>query len=173
MEHPVFQQSKRHVASYYAHSCANLLSSRPALVGEQDTEVVIIGAGFSGLHTALRLALAGKRVTLLDASRVAWAASGRNGGQAILGWSCDMPPLEAALGYERARRLWDGMRWAAQELRELSGRHGFDCDYRAGHLWTSVMPRRVCLKGRRGAASQPSASKPQKAHSPQLFLHPP
>jgi gamma-glutamylputrescine oxidase len=145
MGHPVFQQSKRHVASYYAHSCANLLSSRPTLVGEQDTEVVIIGTGFSGLHTALRLALAGKRVTLLDASRVAWAASGRNGGQAILGWSCDMPPLEAALGYERARRLWDGMRWAAQELRELPGRHGFDCDYRAGHLWTSVMPRRVSL----------------------------
>ena len=141
----MFQQSTQHVASYYAYSCANRLTTRPALVGEHDTEIVIIGAGFSGLHTALRLALAGKRVTLLEASRVAWAASGRNGGQAILGWSCDMPPLEAALGYERARRLWDGMRWAARELRELPGRHGFDCDYRAGHLWTSVMPRRVSL----------------------------
>jgi glycine/D-amino acid oxidase-like deaminating enzyme len=141
----MFQQSTQHVASYYAHSCADRLTTRPALSGEQDTEIVIIGAGFSGLHTALRLALAGKRVTLLEASRVAWAASGRNGGQAILGWSCDMPPLEAALGYERARRLWDGMRWAAQELREIPARHGFDCDYRAGHLWTSVMPRRVGL----------------------------
>ncbi len=141
----MFQQSTQHVASYYAYSCANRLTTRPALVGDHDTEIVIIGAGFSGLHTALRLALAGKRVTLLEASRVAWAASGRNGGQAILGWSCDMPPLEAALGYERARRLWDGMRWAAGELRELPGRHGFDCDYRAGHLWTSVMPRRVSL----------------------------
>lgn len=141
----MFQQSTQHVASYYAHSCADRLTTRPALAGEQTTEIVIIGAGFSGLHTALRLALAGKRVTLLEASCVAWAASGRNGGQAILGWSCDMPPLEAALGYERARRLWDGMRWAAQELRELPARHGFDCDYRAGHLWTSVMPRRVGL----------------------------
>ncbi|WP_223525564.1 NAD(P)/FAD-dependent oxidoreductase [Pseudomonas sp. A-B-26] len=141
----MFHQSTQHVASYYAHSCADRLVNRPALRGEQDTDILIIGAGFSGLHTALRLALAGKRVTLLEASRVAWAASGRNGGQAILGWSCDMPPLEAALGYERARRLWDGMRWAAQELRELPARHGFDCDYRAGHLWTSVMPRRVGL----------------------------
>ncbi len=141
----MFQQSTRHVASYYAHTCADRLVDRAALEGEQDTEVLIIGAGFSGLHTALRLALAGKRVTLLEASRVAWAASGRNGGQAILGWSCDMPPLEAALGYERARRLWDGMRWAARELRDLPGRHEFDCDYRAGHLWTSVMPRRVGL----------------------------
>lgn len=98
----MFQQSTQHVASYYAHTCADRLFDRAALEGEQDTEVLIIGAGFSGLHTALRLALAGKRVTLLEASRVAWAASGRNGGQAILGWSCDMPPLEAALGYERA-----------------------------------------------------------------------
>ena len=141
----MFQQSTHHVASYYAHTCADRLLDRTALEGEQGTEVVIIGAGFSGLHTALRLALAGKRVTLLEASRVAWAASGRNGGQAILGWSCDMPPLEAALGYERARRLWDSMRWAARELRDLPGRHGFDCDYRPGHLWTSVMPRRVSL----------------------------
>ncbi|ROM94444.1 FAD-binding oxidoreductase [Pseudomonas brassicacearum] len=141
----MFQQSSQHVASYYAHSCADRLLDRAALEGEHTAEVLIIGAGFSGLHTALRLALAGKRVTLLEASRVAWAASGRNGGQAILGWSCDMPPLEAALGHERARRLWDGMRWAAQELRELPVRHGFDCDYRPGHLWTSVMPRRVSL----------------------------
>ncbi|MGE8178039.1 NAD(P)/FAD-dependent oxidoreductase [Pseudomonas fluorescens] len=141
----MFQQSSQHVASYYAHSCADRLLNRAALEGEHTAEVLIIGAGFSGLHTALRLALAGKRVTLLEASRVAWAASGRNGGQAILGWSCDMPPLEAALGHERARRLWDGMRWAAQELRELPVRHGFDCDYRPGHLWTSVMPRRVSL----------------------------
>lgn len=99
----MFQQSTRHVASYYAHTCADRLVDRAVLEGEQDTEVLIIGAGFSGLHTALRLALAGKRVTLLEASRVAWAASGRNGGQAILGWSCDMPPLEAALGYEIGR----------------------------------------------------------------------
>ena len=141
----MFQQSTQHVDSYYAHSCADRLLERPVFSGEQDTEVVIIGAGFSGLHTALRLALAGKRVTVLEASRVAWAASGRNGGQAILGWSCDMPPLEAALGHERARRLWDSMRWAARELRELPARHGFDCDYRPGHLWTSVMPRRVSL----------------------------
>jgi len=139
----MFHHSSQHVASYYAHSCAAQIPAYPRLEGEQTTEVLIIGAGFSGLHTALRLALAGKRVTLLEASRVAWAASGRNGGQAILGWSCDMPPLEAALGYERARRLWDSMRWAAGELRELPGRHGFDCDYRAGHLWTSVLPRRV------------------------------
>lgn len=141
----MFKQSTQHLRTYYSASCRELLCERQPLRGAQSTEVLVIGAGFSGLHTALRLALAGKRVILLEASRVAWAASGRNGGQAILGWSCDMPPLEKALGLERARRLWDSMRWAAAEIRALPERHGFDCDYRPGHLWTSVMPRRVAL----------------------------
>lgn len=139
----MFKQSAQHVASYYAQTYPTPIPLRPTLQGPIDTEVLIIGAGFSGLHTALHLALAGKRVTLLEASRVAWAASGRNGGQALLGWSCDMPPLEKALGLERTRRLWDSMCWAAQELRELPQRHGFDVDYRTGSLWTAVLPRRV------------------------------
>ncbi|MFJ1338758.1 NAD(P)/FAD-dependent oxidoreductase [Pseudomonas caricapapayae] len=141
----MFKQSAQHVASYYARTYPGAIPLRPTLHERLDTEVLIIGAGFSGLHTALRLALAGKRVTLLEASRVAWAASGRNGGQALLGWSCDMPSLEKALGLERARQLWDSMCWAAGEMRELPGRHGFDVDYRSGSLWTAVLPRRVAM----------------------------
>ncbi|MND83486.1 FAD-binding oxidoreductase [Pseudomonas putida] len=139
----MFKQSAQHVASYYAQTYPANIPLRPTLQGAQDTDVLIIGAGFSGLHTALRLTQAGKRVTLLEASRVAWAASGRNGGQALLGWSCDMPPLEQALGIERTQRLWASMCWAADEMRELPQRHGFDIDYRQGSLWTAVLPRRV------------------------------
>lgn len=141
----MFKQSAQHVASYYARTYPSAIPLRPTLHGQHDTEILIIGAGFSGLHTAQRLALAGKRVTLLEASRVAWAASGRNGGQALPGWSCDMPPLEKALGLERSRRLWDSMCWAAREMAELPARHGFDIDYRLGSLWTAVLPRRVKL----------------------------
>ncbi|MGG2396875.1 NAD(P)/FAD-dependent oxidoreductase [Pseudomonas sp. SH1-B] len=139
----MFCHASEHVDSYYAHSCGDRLTHQPVLQGNLRCDVAVVGAGFSGLHTALRLASAGLRVIVLEASRVAWAASGRNGGQAILGWSCDMPPLEQALGIERARRLWDGMAWAANELRELPPREGFDCDYQRGHLWTAVLPRRV------------------------------
>ncbi len=139
----MFKQSAQHVASYYARTFPTAIPLRSTLHENLDTEVLVIGAGFSGLHTALRLALAGKRVTVLEASRVAWAASGRNGGQALLGWSCDMPPLEKALGQERARRLWDSMCWAAEEMRALPQRHGFEIDYQPGSLWAAVLPRRV------------------------------
>ncbi|WP_296220615.1 NAD(P)/FAD-dependent oxidoreductase [Pseudomonas sp. UBA2684] len=139
----MFKQSAQHIGTYYAGTYPGQVPLRPRLEDSLDCDVLIIGGGFSGLHTALRLALVGKRVVLLEASRVAWAASGRNGGQALLGWSCDMPPLEAALGQERTRRLWDSMCWAAEEMRELPQRHGFDIDYRVGSLWAAVQQRRV------------------------------
>ncbi|MGK8207218.1 NAD(P)/FAD-dependent oxidoreductase [Burkholderia cenocepacia] len=141
----MFVQSDRHVASYYAGTYPAPIPHRAALDERLDADVLVVGAGFSGLHTALRLALAGRRVVVLEASRVAWAASGRNGGQALLGWSCDMPAIEAAVGRDGARALWDSMRWAAAEVRELPQRHGFDIDYRPGSLWAAVRPRRVAL----------------------------
>ena len=119
----MFCSARQHVGSYYTSSCGDWLKPRPSLEGVLDVDVAIVGAGFSGLHTALRLVLAGKRVAVLEASRIGWAASGRNGGQAILGWSCDMPPLEAALGQEGALRLWQLVRWAAGEIQALPQRH--------------------------------------------------
>lgn len=140
----MFKQSAQHVGTYYAGTYGQILL-RPRLEGREDRDILIIGGGFSGLHTALRLALSGKSVTVLEASRVAWAASGRNGGQALPGWSCDMPPLEKALSLEGARQLWDSMVWAAEEMRDLPQRHGFDIDYRRGAIYTAVLPRRVRL----------------------------
>jgi len=120
----MFMHSSGHLATYYAGCYPGTIAQRPRLEASLDCDVLIVGAGFSGLHCALRLAQSGKRVVVLEASRVAWAASGRNGGQALLGWSCDMPPLEKALGLQGARQLWDSMCWAADELRELPARHG-------------------------------------------------
>ena len=138
----MFASSSQHIASYYAQSAT--WPEFPALQDALDCEILIIGAGFSGLHTALKLAEAGvQNIAVIEASRIAWAASGRNGGQAILGWSSDMGPIEHDLGYGEALALWQDMEWAAQEIQDLPKRHGFDIDYRSGHLWCSVQAKKV------------------------------
>ena len=68
----MFLRDSQHVPSYYASNVE--AQPRAAQTHDLQTEVLIIGAGFSGLHTGLRLALAGKKVTMIDASRIAWAA---------------------------------------------------------------------------------------------------
>lgn len=138
----MFASSSQHIASYYAQSAT--WPEFPTLQDALDCEILIIGAGFSGLHTALKLAEAGvQSIAVIEASRIAWAASGRNGGQAILGWSSDMGPIEHDLGYGEALALWQDMEWAAQEIQDLPKRHGFDIDYRSGHLWCSVQAKKV------------------------------
>lgn len=139
----MFQGNLQHTGSYYVSTCSPPERSRQT--ESLDADVLVIGAGFSGLHAALRLALEGKRVIVIEASRVGWAASGRNGGMAILGWACNMDVIDVAVGRDNAKSLWKLMRWAAAEIKELPLRHGFNCDYQEGHLWTSFMPRRVKL----------------------------
>jgi len=128
--------------SYYAVSAADRMISRPALNDAIEVDVCIVGAGFTGLYTALRLAEAGKRVAILESARVGWGASGRNGGQAILGYSCDMSSFEKQLGKEEAREIWNLMRASATEIRQRIAQYNIDCDWRDGHLWTSILPRR-------------------------------
>ncbi|MCX7219675.1 MAG: FAD-dependent oxidoreductase, partial [Burkholderiales bacterium] len=79
----MFDSSSEHIASYYAASSLDLQIKRPSLQENLNVDVLIVGAGFTGLYTALRLAAAGKSVAIIEASRVGWGASGRNGGQII------------------------------------------------------------------------------------------
>lgn len=138
----MFLAAPSHIDSYYAHS--QTWPQFPTLQDALDCDVLVIGAGFSGLHTALKLLEAGvTSIAVIEASRIAWAASGRNGGQAILGWSCDMAPLERDLGYDAALAMWQDMEWAAQEIQALPQRHGFDIDYRSGHLWCAVQAKKI------------------------------
>ena len=141
----MFIHSSRHVDSCYAASTEALQVLRAPLQEALEVDVVVVGAGFTGLYTALNLAAGGAKVAILEASRVAWAASGRNGGQVILGFSCDMPPFEAALGLDGARQVWKLTQDAAAEIRRRIQVHGIDCEFANGHLWTSVQQRRVHL----------------------------
>lgn len=139
----MFDSSTQHIASYYAASSPDAQIERPSLQENLNVDVVIVGAGFTGLYTALRLAEAGKSVAIIEASRIGWGASGRNGGQIIPGFSCDMPPFEAALGRDGAQQVWRLVQQAAAEIRQRIARHQIDCDLTEGHLWAAVQQRRV------------------------------
>jgi gamma-glutamylputrescine oxidase len=92
----------------------------------------VIGGGYTGLSAALHLAEAGRDVVLLEANRVGWGASGRNGGQVGPGQRQDQDWLEAAAGRDRARALWDLALEAGALVRALIARHCIDCDLRDG-----------------------------------------
>ena len=77
-----------HTGSYYA-ATVNQVTDYPTLQGDQSADVCIVGAGFTGISTALHLAERGYTVCVVEANRVGWGASGRNGGQIIGGIAGD------------------------------------------------------------------------------------
>ena len=77
-------QAEEHTGSYYAAS-ANERTDNPPLRGNHRADVCVIGAGFTGVSTALHLAERGFNVHVVEANRIGWGASGRNGGQLISG----------------------------------------------------------------------------------------
>lgn len=125
----------RYPASWYAETAPDL-PPFPPLEGELRADVAIVGGGYTGLSAALHLAEAGLEVALLEAQRVGFGASGRNGGQLGSGQRVDQVKLEKTLGPEAAARLWDLGEEAKALVRQLCARHGIDCDLRDGVAWT-------------------------------------
>ncbi len=120
----------QHAASWYEATCAT--PTRPTLETEITHDVCVIGAGFTGLSAALELAKNGTSVAVLDAHRVGWGASGRNGGQLGSGFNQDQRSLQESLGLENARTLWRFSEEAKQFVHDLSAEHHFDVEYKPG-----------------------------------------
>ncbi len=124
--------------SYYA-ATAELGPERPALDTDISVDVAVIGGGFTGLSTALHAAEKGLDVAVIEAHRVGFGASGRNGGQVGTGWNMDQRTLEKTLGRDDARKLWDITAEAKALTRALVERHAPDAAYKPGVLhghWT-------------------------------------
>ncbi|WP_275452822.1 NAD(P)/FAD-dependent oxidoreductase [Stenotrophomonas humi] len=126
--------------SWYASSQPQL-PARASLRGQARADVAVLGAGYTGLTAALALAEKGYKVTLLEAERVGWGASGRNGGQAIVGYGCEQDTLEKLVGDADARLLFDFSRDGMHQLKQRIARHGIDCDWRDGHASVPIHPR--------------------------------
>ena len=128
------------VDSYYVASCGET-KTLPAAQGDISADVCVIGAGFTGLSSALHLAERGYDVVVLEAERVAWGASGRNGGHAGVGQRVEQAQLERKLGLERAQKLWGLGLEAVALIRELVSKHRIDCDLKEGILHVAARPQ--------------------------------
>jgi len=128
--------------SYYAAS-APRQRRFPALQANVDADVAIVGGGLAGLSAAIELADRGFSVVLLEARQVGWGASGRNGGQAIAGLACDQSVIEAQLGREASRRVWDMTLEAIRLIGQRRERFAIDCDWRDGYLGLAVSARKA------------------------------
>lgn len=117
--------------SWYAAS-AEIPPPRAPLDGDTRTDLAILGAGYTGLWAALTAARAGLRVVVLDAHRVGFGASGRNGGQVGTGYNRDQRELEARMGPGPARAVWDIAEEAKAQLRDFCAAHAPEARYLPG-----------------------------------------
>lgn len=98
------------------------------LTGLHRTEVAVIGAGYTGLSTALHLASAGLECVVIDRHEPGWGASGRNGGQVLPGLRLQRAELRRIFGLAAGDRTYETVESAADFLFALVARHGIDCD---------------------------------------------
>lgn len=129
--------------SYYEASVTRPAPS-PPLAERVTADVCVVGGGLAGVSAALELAQRGYSVVLLEAQRIGWGASGRNGGQAIVGFGSDgESAIEKQFSSEDARRAWDISVEGLTLMRERIERHAIDCDWKNGYLSLAVKPTKT------------------------------
>lgn len=128
-----------HPPSWYADTAGGM-PAHPPLSGEARADVCVVGGGYAGLSAALHLAERGFSVALVEANRIGWGASGRNGGQLGTGPRADIRVYEAKIGRDDARKVWDIALSANRLVRDLIARHAIDCDLTDGGMEAAWKP---------------------------------
>jgi gamma-glutamylputrescine oxidase len=128
--------------SYYAHS-ALAAPERPPLQGDIETDVCVIGAGYTGLSTALFLLEHGFRVVVLEAAKVGFGASGRNGGQIVNSYSRDIDVIERSTDPRAAHLLGEMAFEGGRIIRERIARYGIACDLKDGGVFAAFTARQM------------------------------
>ncbi|MFT4518369.1 MAG: gamma-glutamylputrescine oxidase [Halioglobus sp.] len=130
-----------HCPSYYA-ATRNDHTQYPKLQGETRCDVCVIGAGFTGIATALTLVERGYKVTVLEQNAVGWGASGRNGGQ-IIGGMAGEDALHKFWGEQHADALFELGYRGNDIIAQRVAKYGIDCDLKYGYIDVAVKPRHL------------------------------
>lgn len=141
-------QLQGHTGSYYAAS-ANPQPERPPLVGDATADVCIVGAGFSGISTALHLAEKGLKVIVLEGVKIAFGASGRNGGQIINGYSRDYDTIKGRYGEDTATALLKMSFEGGDIIRERISKYNIKCDLKHGAFFAAFTDAQMKFLERR------------------------
>jgi gamma-glutamylputrescine oxidase len=126
--------------TFYHDSACRPFPITKALDGEVSAEVVIIGAGFTGVSAALDLAQAGLKVVVLEANLIGAGASGRNGGLACSGWRHDQGWFEKRIGIDDAQKIWSLAEDAKADLLDRMKRYKIDADWQNGQIFAAHTP---------------------------------
>jgi len=128
--------------SYYTATMSGE-TNYPALEGTHTVDVAIIGGGFTGVATAVELAERGLKVAIVDAKKIGWGASGRNGGQVTGSLSGDgamRKQLQKKVGHAAEDFIWH-LRWRGHEIiQQRVAKYGIQCDLKHGHLHAAYQP---------------------------------
>ena len=136
------KETQEHTHSFYAAS-ANCTTDYPTLGGDIRADVVVVGGGFSGVNTALELAERGFEVALVEANRIGWGASGRNGGQVIGGIGHTPERFKKSIGSEGIRAIYQMGIEARDVIRERVERYDIQCDLKWGYCDVALKPRHM------------------------------
>ena len=128
--------------TYYA-ATANPAPQRPALQGDVHADVCVIGAGYTGLSTALFLAEAGVQVVVLEAVRVGFGASGRNGGQLVNSYSRDIDAVAQQVDANAAKLIGDMAFEGNRIIRERIARYNIQCDLKNGGVFAAFNAKQM------------------------------
>lgn len=133
---------------------ARNIRAREALAGSLSVDLAVIGAGFTGLSTALHAAEAGLRVAVVEAEALAHGATGRNAGFVVPNFAkMDPDAIIAKLGAARGERLIGFAAASAETVFGLIARHGIDCDARQSG-WIQPAPSEAAFALLKSRAAQ-------------------
>ena len=131
-----------HAPTWYAAS-ANDQRVRPVLEGEIEADVCVIGAGFTGISAALELSERGYKVAVIEADRIGFGASGRNGGQIVNGYSRDLETIARRYGPDKAVKLGEMSLEGGNIIRGRIAKYAIECDLRHGGFFAAFTQKQV------------------------------